>query len=125
MQLSRVMARFSPVANPVPAPLPADKGPNLDEVRSAALRAEVGDEIFVELTALFRSGAAEDCIALGKAINAANRDGVRQAAHRLKGAAATLGYDRIAGIARELEFADPEAWAELEARLREAVDLIY
>ena len=57
----------------------------------------------VEILQDFVDGLDQQAAALGSLINEGNRQGLREAAHRLKGAAQMAGFPAVARIAEELE----------------------
>ncbi|PIE56528.1 MAG: histidine phosphotransferase [Desulfobulbus propionicus] len=72
--------------------------------KNAALEQTGGDEeLLDELFALFRSSSAADVEALAKAVQEVDAHGVFQAAHSLKGAAASLGIESICSLATAME----------------------
>ena len=95
-----------------------------DSPRAAALKADLGDEVFAELLALFRAGAREDARRIAQAIRAGDADALREAAHKLKGAASSLGYEQIAAAAKALEFAEAADWPALKTALEKALQVL-
>lgn len=120
-QLAEVMARYGSEASPTAVSAPGPAVELLDNSRARSLKVELGEEVFAELVTLFRAGANDDHKRISLAIRANDREELRQAAHKLKGSAASLGYDAIALIARELEFAQVDAWPDLDTRLTQAL----
>ena len=81
----------------------------------------------------FVAQATETVARIDNALAALDRNGVRDAAHRLKGGARTVGTPRLASAAAELQdwAGEERAWAEaeplvaaLQAALRETADAI-
>jgi|GEM_PF-2342407 len=71
---------------------------------SKALELTEGDEeLLRDLIMLFKQESAELTGQLQTAIAAGDGDSVRKAAHRLKGASASVGATQIAAVARKLE----------------------
>ena len=95
-----------------------------DSPRAAALKAELGDEVFAELLALFRAGARDDRRRIAAAIKAGDAADLREAAHKLKGAASSLGYEQIAAAAKALEFAEAADWPALKTALEKALQVL-
>ena len=72
--------------------------------RDFALEQTGGDEeLLDELLTLFKDSSAADYAELCRAAEAGDADGVVRAAHSLKGAAASLGIERIRSLALAME----------------------
>jgi HPt (histidine-containing phosphotransfer) domain-containing protein len=93
----------------------------------------MGDEEFLKETfALFRDSAQEQMTAIAEAVKGHDAASLRDKAHSLKGSAATVGAERVASAARELErmgrdgdlAAAAGAAASLETELASACDLM-
>lgn len=101
--------------------------------RAAALERVEGDvELLQELVELFLADAPERMAEIRSALAACDGEGLQQAAHSLKGAAANLSALALASVAKHLEDAGrrqdfvvaAQAYAALEAevdRLQEAL----
>ena len=81
-----------------------DALPLLDETTTALLRESIGDEKYAELFATLPAEVSHLCDALSShcAQSPINRDGVRIAAHTLKGVAANYGVARLEAVAHAL-----------------------
>lgn len=76
----------------------------LDWDRAFALEQAADDEeMLAELLGLFRDSAASDLVKINEGLAAANPEVVADAAHSIKGAAASLGIEGIRKITAELE----------------------
>ncbi|MCL1981379.1 MAG: Hpt domain-containing protein [Proteobacteria bacterium] len=72
--------------------------------KAFALELTGGDEEFLqELLTLFRSSSADDYIKLQQAVAAGDAEAVSHAAHSLKGAASSLGFEAIQRLAAGME----------------------
>jgi PAS domain S-box-containing protein len=90
----------APAPPPGPAPVPGDDG--LD--RAAALAHVGGDSVLLgELAGLFLADCPRLRAGLRGALAGGNADGLRVAAHTLKGSLACLGAVPAAGLAQQLE----------------------
>ena len=107
----RAFNAVPPASSVVLAPAAAfragvDQAP-VDRAVLANLRAELQMEgepdVIEELVGLFLAGSPATLRALGVAIAAGNAPGVREAAHRLKGSAASLGAGPLAALSGALE----------------------
>ncbi len=77
--------------------------------RDFALEQTAGDEeLLEELLILFKDSSASDHQKLCQAAEAGDTDGVLAAAHSIKGAAASLGFEAIRLLALEIETAARE-----------------
>ena len=83
-------------------PRPPAAGSLLDESVIAGLRG-LGDDMLGELVPLYFEGAAEQLIVLAGAIGREDPLAVSRTAHMLRGSSSTLGAERVARIAGELE----------------------
>jgi HPt (histidine-containing phosphotransfer) domain-containing protein len=61
------------------------------------------EELLAELLVLFRDSSADDYRELCKAIENGNMEGVVTAAHSIKGASSSLGFEGISTLAMEME----------------------
>ncbi len=86
-------------AAPDPAPVDRQVLANL----RAELQMEGEPDVIAELVELFLAGSPKTIGALGAAVAAGNAPGVREAAHRLKGSAASLGAGPLAALCATLE----------------------
>lgn len=114
-RLYTIVARWTSSANPVPsAPDPASEvlptDPRTHSPTALALDASValrhlGDDrrLFRRLLSTFASDHARDEHALRSALAAGRRGDAREAAHALKGLAATLGMGPLAKVAGSIE----------------------
>ncbi len=76
----------------------------VDWNREFALEQTGGDEdLLVELLGLFRDSSAGDLEKLRQAVAAGDSDGVVRAAHSIKGAAASLGFETVRQLSYEME----------------------
>ncbi|OQX18462.1 MAG: histidine phosphotransferase [Desulfobulbaceae bacterium A2] len=76
----------------------------VDWNRDFALEQTGGDEdLLVELLGLFRDSSASDLDKLRGAITQGDSDGVVRAAHSIKGAAASLGFETLRQLAYAIE----------------------
>ena len=94
--------------------------------RSYALEQTDGDEeLLRELLSLFRDSATADLEQIRQAVAVNNATGVMEAAHSIKGAAATLGFEIIQVLAREIEEAGRhDSLGSIEAALARLVSLL-
>jgi HPt (histidine-containing phosphotransfer) domain-containing protein len=90
-----------------------------------------GDDqaLFLELLAEFSERLPADIQQLEAAVEAQNADDLTQAAHKLKGACATFGAERLTGLAQSLETASrlndlTEAVSLLNAIKTESIRLL-
>jgi two-component system sensor histidine kinase BarA len=74
----------------------------LDEAVIAGLGG-LGEDLLTELISLYFEQAAEHLIALGAAIGRDDPPAVSRTAHALRGSSSTLGAERVARLAGELE----------------------
>lgn len=98
------MTELSPVPGPRRADVPAvaELDPaRVDVLRNLALRA--GADTVVELAALFTSTASDDVTALTEAVERDDRRAADDLAHKLKGAARSLGAVTVADVCCQLE----------------------
>lgn len=78
----------------------------VDWNREFALEQTGGDEeLLVELLSLFRDSSVADLGRLRQAVEAGSSEGVVRAAHSIKGAAASLGFENIRQLALDMETA--------------------
>lgn len=74
--------------------------------RDFALEQTAGDEeLLEELLTLFKDSSVQDFESLSQAAASGNVEGVVAAAHSIKGAAASLGFEGIRVLAMEMETA--------------------
>lgn len=82
-----------------------------------------------ELFEMFLDNEPKRLAALAAAVAAGDQEQVRYLAHSLKGAAATLGLDRLRDACRELEFAAKEgreeALTECCARIKHEAEGVF
>ncbi|HFQ88446.1 MAG TPA: Hpt domain-containing protein [Desulfobulbus sp.] len=72
--------------------------------REFALEQTAGDEeLLEELLALFKDASAGDLEKLRRAVGDRDAPAVVEAAHSLKGASASLGFEAIRSLAQEME----------------------
>ncbi len=90
-------------------------------VKQKALEIGLSEKQFTGLIATFIRQTTEDLEQMDKAIQDNNRDTVRQLAHHIKGAAASLEIDRISTAALELENCAREGG---EVRMHELLDVL-
>ncbi|MDJ0685816.1 MAG: Hpt domain-containing protein [Alphaproteobacteria bacterium] len=81
-----------------------DALPLLDKATTAVLRESIGDEKYAELFATLPAEVSRLCDALSSycTLSPIDRDGIRAAAHALKGVAANYGVVRLEAVARAL-----------------------
>jgi two-component system, sensor histidine kinase and response regulator len=78
--------------------------PLIDKVRISELRSMDDDGTFVkEIVDLFASDSESSIAELRSALNASDLDRTRKIAHRLKGSALSLGANRFAALASDIE----------------------
>ncbi len=94
--------------------------------RDFALEQTAGDEeLLEELLLLFKDASAGDLEKLRRAVNENNASAVVEAAHSLKGASASLGFETIRSLALEMEMdARQDSVACAEAKLEEMASLL-
>ncbi|MGD0775961.1 MAG: Hpt domain-containing protein [Candidatus Solibacter sp.] len=79
---------------------------------------DLGDGLIVELVKMFRADTARSLSRIGDLLSKADFDGVKAAAHTIKGGARQMGANAVASICEEVETAAREASAsKLEERL--------
>ena len=82
-------------------------------------------ELVEELLGLFAAGLNAAAAALNHAIDANDRETWRRAAHKLRGEAATLGFQRLSGVLQQLESQaaspDQSVPGDLQDTLAEAI----
>jgi len=104
------------------APPAAPAPPSLDPTTLRALR-EFQPAKVLELVERFQSHAAEQVVAIRRAIDVGDAEGLAQAAHGLKGSSGTIGARPLAAICAELEVLGRQqalaGAAELAARLED------
>jgi CheY-like chemotaxis protein len=117
--LDKVLARWIPEASPHETSEPA-----LDPVRLETLRdlgPAQGRGLLPAAAHAFRLDIQPSLGALRQALNNDGKDALKQAAHKLRGAAANIGANRVARLCEELEYSsaavDPVLLAQLEAEL--------
>ncbi|MGO8920266.1 MAG: PAS domain S-box protein [Stellaceae bacterium] len=76
-----------------------------EPARLGLLTAEIGTGPARELVEVFFGDAAERLAAMRQLIGSGERKTLERAAHSVKSSAATFGFERLAGIAREIESA--------------------
>lgn len=85
---------------------------------------ELGDGLIVELVKMFKTDTARSLSRIGDLLSREDFDGVKAAAHTIKGGARQMGADAVASICEEVEAAARQASAsnleERVARLRAA-----
>jgi HPt (histidine-containing phosphotransfer) domain-containing protein len=72
---------------------------------------DLGDGLIVELVKMFRTDTARSLSRIGDLLSKADFDGVKAAAHNIKGSARQMGADGVASICEEVEAAVREASA--------------
>lgn len=78
---------------------------------------DLGDGLIVELVNMFRTDTARSLSRIGDLLSKADFDGVKAAAHTIKGSASQMGADAVTSICEEVEGAAREASAsKLEER---------
>jgi len=86
-------------------------------------------EFLARLFEVFLADEPGRIATLGEAVRTGNLDMVRYLAHAIKGAAATLGMERLRDASRELEYAARDGQAEvLEAqcaRVRYEIEAVF
>jgi signal transduction histidine kinase/DNA-binding response OmpR family regulator/HPt (histidine-containing phosphotransfer) domain-containing protein len=105
---------------PAPAPLPPDDPPPIDH--QALLSRCMGNRALVRLVlAKFASDGDGYLARISESVRTGRREDLRRAAHALRGAAANLSADTLAGLAADLESAatarPPSDVADLAAKL--------
>ncbi len=102
---------------------------NMAEARS---RLELDEESYLEFLRFFLADVERKVAVLGQAIAEAAEEVVLYTAHNLKGAAASIGMDRIRNVAGQLERMDIQeepvkaqaTWHQLKAELRAVQDYL-
>ena len=79
---------------------------------------ELGDGLIVELVEMFKTDTARSLSRIGDLVSRGNFDGVKAAAHTIKGAARQMGANAVASICEEVEATAGQASASnLEERV--------
>ncbi|WP_338464332.1 response regulator [Franconibacter daqui] len=100
-ELNRVTATAAPAPAPNAQTTPADEGL---PVEAALLEQCGGDpQLVTELMAIFRSEIALLVAEIEQAIAGQDREALRRAAHKLRGEAITLDFNRLGELLRQLE----------------------
>ena len=109
-------------------PETADPRPSINADWLARMRS-TKPEFLAKLFAVFQEDEPQRLAALGEAVAKADLEQVRYLAHSIKGAAATLGMERLRDAAREMELAakdgQAEALAVQYARVRVEVEAVF
>ncbi len=92
--------------------------------RGQAMEATCGDkELLKEIVGIFLEDCPRMVEGLGRALDAADTEAVRRAAHTLKGSVSVLGANALAAVAKEVEeqarAGDLDAAADAFARVEE------
>jgi len=123
-ELDRVTSDRTPTLPASPASPPAPAAVAFDHA-SALERVEGDLELLTDLIGIFLEDLPRQVGALHKAVEDQNPNRIEQEAHRLKGAAASLGATAVSACAERLEqsgregncaAAQPE-WVQLEAEI--------
>lgn len=91
------------IAPPAPQPTTTDGLPVLDPAYVEDMRQWVGDQTLLSLLATAPESFNTELNAIRLAWNSGNGQGVRENAHRLKGAAGSVGCRRLAEMAQSLQ----------------------
>ncbi len=134
--LDRVLLRFAPPspapASPAAAPPDADAAApgapsgaaradgRPDAAPVAAMQEDLGDEVWWTVAGIYWPKAQADLDACDAAVAAGDADARRAAAHSLKGASASLGFEGVAALCATLERCDETEAAATLAALRVA-----
>jgi signal transduction histidine kinase/CheY-like chemotaxis protein len=118
--LERVLLRFAP-----PAPVPTDAGVahdagGPDSASVAAMREELGDDVWTAAAAIYWPSAQAELDACGAAVAAGDAGARRAHAHALRGASANLGLESVAARCETLERCPEAEAARALAALRDA-----
>ncbi len=119
-------------ARQAPADNAAEPAPVFD-IEAALTHVEGDRDLLVEIVAMFRENCSDQMAQMQKAIKQADADALQRAAHRLKGAASSIGAMAVRASALELENSSREndliraeqQWERLQTQieiLNEAVD---
>ena len=112
--LRHLLDRWLPHAAPTAAELPAAEAPLASEFVMLAELAQGDPALRRELLDDFRKANADDLHTASRAVHSAAADDLRRAAHRIKGAARTVGASRLADAAMQLEqAADAGDWGRV------------
>ncbi|HLO75177.1 MAG TPA: ATP-binding protein [Magnetospirillum sp.] len=122
--LDEVTARCDNASSPPASSLPPSTAPVLDDAYLEDMRQWVGDATLLSLLATAPTSFFDELQAIRAAWEAGDITGVRENAHRLKGAAGSVGCRRLAEVAQGLQKlpdADLGATGHLD-QLAEAVE---
>ncbi len=98
---------------------------DLEWDRDFALEQSGGDEdMLAEMLGLLRETAGEDLSRIREAIGNGDADGIMYAAHSLKGAAASMGVEKLRVAAYELECAGREGRTDVEGEVARLDELV-
>ena len=140
--LERVLLRFVPQASAPGAAIgtPAGSGgaagaatgsvggpgaARPDEAPVAAMQSDLGEEVWQAVAGLYWPKARADLEACGAAVAARDAPARRAIAHSLKGASASLGFERTAALCAALERCEEAEAPALLAELRRAHDATH
>jgi histidine phosphotransfer protein HptB len=82
---------------------PADLPPDFDPGRLRMLNEEIGAEAADELIQVFLADAGARLASMRRLLAEGERAPLARAAHSIKSSAGTFGFERCAGLAREIE----------------------
>ncbi|HPU53557.1 MAG TPA: ATP-binding protein, partial [Burkholderiaceae bacterium] len=113
-------------AQPTPAASAIDPAAVVaeDSERVAMMRADLGEETFVEILDIFWEKSATDLSDLALALAKGDAASARAAAHSMKGALGGMGFEAAARIADRLQHGKPDMVADELAALRAVLALM-
>jgi len=128
-RLERVLSRYRPAA---PAPRAAALAPaaaaadeaQVDALQVRKVRADLGDDVFDDVLALYWPRTAADLDACGRALADGDLDALRRSAHSVKGSSASLGFESVTRAAAHLAEASPEQAGAAFASVQRAFERV-
>jgi len=128
-RLERVLSRYRPAAPapraaaPAPAAAAADEA-QVDALQVRKVRADLGDDVFDDVLALYWPRTTADLDACGQALADGDLDALRRSAHSVKGSSASLGFESVTRAAARLAEASPEQAGAAFASVQHAFERV-